>query len=221
MTEPLYQIVFRGKLLTGFSTEQVQSNLAKLFRTDEARIASMLAQPKWIVKAGVDKVQAQKIQDALRAAGMMVAIMTDAPVAPQAEPQTPVAPKPLASVAPPAAAVTVMPASTAAPVLSETQTDAQTDAADAPLAVKPKVAAFNPDLSAYSLADVGAVMDSSGPKKLEQTFALAQFSLAEVGAQIIEKKPFVAKQIDTSAMSLAAVEEVKAAPSALLRAIEG
>jgi hypothetical protein len=233
MTEPLYQIVFRGKLLTGFSPEQVQSNLAKLFRTDEARIAAMLAQPKWVVKAGVDKVQAQKIQDALRTAGMMVAIMTDAPAAPPTEAPAPVVPRPVPvvvaapivvaapnvgvpNVAPPSAAIVAPASATALPSAPETET-----AADAPLAVKPKIAAFNPDLSAYSLAEVGAIMDSSGPKKLEQNFALAQFSLAEVGAQIIEKKPFVAKQIDTSAMSLAKVEDVKAAPSALLRAIEG
>ena len=212
MSDPLFQIIFRGKLLSGFTLEQARANLAQLFRTDEARIGTMLAQPKWVIKAGVSKETAQKIQEALRNAGLMVAVMIDDAAsaalaagssATSAAPPVATAPAVAAPVAPvqPAQAATVKMASVA-PI------NAVIDApsADAPLAVKPKVAAFEPDLSSFSLAAVGAIIDSSGPKKAERSFALEQFSLASPGAQLIEKKPIAAKPIDTSGLSLVAAE---------------
>ena len=72
------------------------------------------------------------------------------------------------------------------------------------MAVKPKVAAFEPDLSNFSLAELGAIIDPSGPKKAERSFALEQFSLANAGTQLIEKRPVAAKAIDTSGLSLVA-----------------
>ena len=82
--------------------------------------------------------------------------------------------------------------------------DTPSDAA--PLAVKPKVAAFEPDLSTFSLAEVGAIIDPSGPKKAERSFDLEQFSLANPGVQLIDKKPVAAKPIDTSGLSLVAAD---------------
>lgn len=211
MSDPLFQIIFRGKLLSGFTLEQARANLAQLFRTDETRIGTLLAQPKWVIKAGVSKETAQKIQEAMRNSGLMVAVMVDdaplvatapavaapvvAPVAAQPAQAAPVAP------AQPAQAATVKMAPVA-PISAVIDTPS----ADAPLAVKPKVAAFEPDLSSFSLAAVGAVIDSSGPKKAERSFALEQFSLANPGAQLIEKKPVAAKPINTSGLSLVAAD---------------
>jgi hypothetical protein len=230
MSDQLFQIIFRGKLLSGFTMEQARANLAQLFRTDETRIDTMLAQPKWVIKAGVAKETAQKIQEAMRNAGLMVAIMADesasalanAAAAPTNAATSAVAPTPAttptpAIAAPPAQAATVK-------ISPVTPVDAviDTPSADAPLAVKPKVAAFEPDLSSFSLADVGAVMDASGPKKAERSFALEQFSLANVGAQLIEKKPVIAKAIDTDGLSLVAADIPKEPKlTALHREFEG
>jgi hypothetical protein len=230
MSDQLFQIIFRGKLLSGFTMEQARANLAQLFRTDETRIGTMLAQPKWVIKAGVAKETAQKIHEAMRNAGLMVAIMADesasalanAAAAPTSAATSAVAPTPAtaptpAIAAPPAQAATVK-------ISPVTPVDAviDTPSADAPLAIKPKVAAFEPDLSSFSLADVGAIMDASGPKKAERSFALEQFSLANVGAQLIEKKPVVAKAIDTAGLSLVA-EDIPKEPklTALHREFEG
>ncbi len=202
MSDPLFQIIFRGKLLSGFTLEQARANLAQLFRTDESRIGTLLAQPKWVIKAGVSKEMAQKIQEAMRNAGLMVAVMVDEVTA-----AAPVAASAVA--APVIAPVAVPPAQTATvKVASVTPINAviDTPSADAPLASKPKVAAFEPDLSSFSLAAVGAVIDSSGPKKAERSFAVEQFSLASPGVQLIEKKPVAAKPIDTSGLSLVAAE---------------
>ena len=212
MSDPLFQIIFRGKLLSGFTLEQARANLAQLFRTDEARIGALLAQPKWVIKAGVSKETAQKIQEAMRNAGLMVAVMVDdapliatapavaAPVATPVAPAQPVQAAPVAPVQPAQAATVKM-----APV-APISAVIDTPSADAPLAVKPKVAAFEPDLSTFSLAALGAIMDSSGPKKAERSFALEQFSLANPGAQLIEKKLVAAKPINTSGLSLVAAD---------------
>ncbi len=208
MSDALFQIIFRGKLLSGVSIEQARSNLAQLFRTDEQRIGAMLAQPKWVIKNGITKETAQKFQEALRNAGLMVVVMAEEtnPVE-QATRQTSSAP--------------VLAPSVAVIVAEATSTEAQSPPADTPLAQAPKIAAFVADLSAFSLADVGAIMDASTPKKAERDFALDQFSLAAPGAQLIEKKPVNAKQIDTSAMALVpAVIPVKTKLSALQREME-
>ncbi len=224
MSDQLFQIIFRGKLLSGFTLEQARANLAQLFRTDEARIGTMLAQPKWVIKAGVAKEAAQKIQEAMRNAGLMVAIMADESAS--ALPNAAAAPtKAATSAVAPSAAVAAPPAQAAtvkiAPI-APVDAAIDTPSADAPLAVKPKVAAFEPDLSSFSLADVGAVMDASGPKKAERSFALEQFSLANVGAQLIEKKPVVAKAIDTGGLSLIAADIPKEPKlTALQREFEG
>ena len=223
MSDQLFQIIFRGKLLSGFTIEQVRANLAQLYRADEARIGAMLAQPKWVIKAGVTKETAQKIQEAMRNAGLMVAVMADessaTPIAPAA-PNSAAAPGPASAPvtgAPPvqAATVTIAPIN---PVIAVIDTPSD----EAPLAVKPKVAAFEPDLSTFSLAEVGAIIDPSGPKKAERNFAVAQFSLANPGVQLVEKKPIAAKPIDTSGLSLVAAEIPKDAKlTALQREFEG
>ena len=214
MSDQLFQIIFRGKLLSGYTLEQARANLAQLFRTDEARIGAMLAQPKWVIKAGVNKETAQKIQETMRNAGLMVAVMADeSSVAPPTATGSPIAATlaPSAVPQPVVAAQPVQPATVKnAPVASVNITpvnaviDAPSDAA--PLAVKPKVAAFEPDLSTFSLAEVGAVIDPSGPKKAERSFDVQQFSLANPGVQLSEKKPVAAKPIDISGLSLVAAE---------------
>ena len=220
MSDQLFQIIFRGKLLSGFTLEQARANLAQLFRTDEARIGTMLAQPKWVIKAGVNKETAQKIQEAMRNAGLMVAVMADessaAPLAataaaPSAAPPAATAAAPTAKIAP-VVPVNIVPVN----AVIDTPSDA------APLAVKPKVAAFEPDLSTFSLAEVGAIIDPSGPKKAERSFDLAQFSLANPGEQLIDKKPVAAKPIDTSGLSLVAADIPKDPKlTALHREFEG
>ena len=209
MSEQLFQIIFRGKLLSGFTLEQARANLAQLFRTDEARIGAMLAQPKWVIKSAVGKETAQKIQEAMRNAGLMVAVMADESAA--AVPNVAAVPSaaaiPSAAAAPSAVpAVAAQPQAANVKITPITPVNAAIDipSADAPLAVKPKVAAFEPDLSNFSLAELGAIIDPSGPKKAERSFALEQFSLANAGAQLIEKRPVAAKAIDTSGLSLVA-----------------
>lgn len=221
MSEPRFQIVFRGKLLAGFDLPQVCSNLAKLFRVDEARIGAMLAQPKWVVKAGLDKAQAQRFQDALREAGMMVAVMNDAPTtgAPSA-PAVSVAsqpiPAPAATAATPAAVIAAPPAAAQA-TTQATGVEITATTADTPLAVRPAVKAYEPDLSAFSLAPVGAVIDQQSVKPQARDYDLSGLTVAAPGTQIVEKKVVKALEIDTSAMQVEAVDTLAEKPRSALQ----
>ena len=220
MSEPRFQIVFRGKLLAGFEPAQVRSNLAKLFRVDEARIGAMLAQPKWVVKAGLDKAQAQRFQEALRDAGMMVAVMNDLPAAAtesgSSEKPAPSAPSAAPEPVRTAQAVSQPPAGAPAGA-PETASGISASTADTPLAVKPAVKAFEPDLSAFSLAPVGAVLDQNNNKPQGRDYDFSQLSVAAPGTQLVEKVVVKAVEIDTSAMRIEAVDAAAEKPLSALQ----
>jgi hypothetical protein len=204
--EATFQVVFRGKLLSGFDAEQVASNLATLFKTDTARAAGMLAQAKWVVKAGLSKEAAQRYQEALRGAGMMVAVIQDesAAVAPATAPALPSAVQATASavLSPPPEAATGA---------------ATTSAADAPLETKARPPAFNPDLSAYSLAEPGVVLiDAAKAKVAAAQIDTNALSLAELGVVLAQAPKVKPLQVDLSALSVAPIEQKpEAGPSRL------
>jgi hypothetical protein len=219
MSEELFQVIFRGKILSGFSIEQVRASLAGMFKTDEARIAAQLAMPKWVIKAGINKAIAQQIQERLRAIGMMVAVIADDPAAS--------ATQPTASALNEARASDKDESQVARSAIDNKDESQVARSAidnneiDQPLENKPKAPAFAADLSAYSLAEVGAIMDETSATKPQQNYNLAQFSLAEIGAQIVEKASVAPLKVDISSLSLAPAEIVSEEPkSALWREME-
>jgi hypothetical protein len=195
--EATFQVVFRGKLLSGFNAEQVASNLATLFKTDTARAAGMLAQPKWVVKVGLSKDAAQRYQEALRAAGMMVAVIQDEPAA--------AAPAPTQATSPaPPAVVTIASAVLGTPPAAATS-EATTDA---PLEAKARPPVFNPDLSAYSLAEPGVVLiDVAKAKVAPVQIDTNALSLAELGVVLAQAPKVKPLQMDLSALSVAPIEQ--------------
>jgi hypothetical protein len=206
MSEELFQVVFRGKILTGFTPEQVRAQLALLFRTDENRIAAQLALPKWVIKSALSKASALQIQEKLRGLGMMVAVIADDAAAAKT-------PEPALTQAPQPEPTRASDSGQTAPVgqVPNTQEPGRRTPGigvldDQPLDTAAKVAAFQADLSAYSLADLGAIMDQSSTKTAAKRYDLDQFSLAEVGAVIGEKLAIKPLEIDISAMSLAPAE---------------
>ena len=198
--EPTYQVIFRGKLLTGFSAEVVSENVAKLFRTEPSRIAAMLKQSKLVLKTGISKATAQQYQEALRAAGMMVAVMADEPSA---------APTPTAA-----------PASTAAVASPVAQAEVSGDTADtdAPLDNKPAAPRVEIDTSHLSLADVGVVIGELPRNPNPAPIVVpASLSLAAPGVVLVEAKPVPRREVDTSGLSLEPVKIVEKPLSALVR----
>ncbi len=204
MSEPTFQIVFRGKILGGFDREQVKANLARLFRSDGERIEALLAAPKTVLKSGLARDAAARYQEALRQAGIMVAVIGEGPI-------TADIPAPAASVPPPEVAEVQPPP---VPEPPSGLTLAEVGAQLLPPKVRERAEI---DTSALSLAAVGAVLaDHLPPPKPE--FDLAGLDLAPPGDPIDLTPRPAPLAIDVSALSVVEVPAaVEKAPSELHR----
>lgn len=202
MSEPTFQIVFRGKILGGFDRAQVKSNLVQLFRSDGDRIEALLNAPKTVLKSGLDRDAAARYQEALRQAGIMVAVIGESPImADIPAPAAPVSPPVVARVEPP-------PVPEPPPGLTLAEVGARL------LPPKERQRA-EIDTSALSLAEAGAVLaDHLPPPKPE--FDLDGFDLAPPGDPIDSTPRPAPLAIDTSALSVVEVPvETERAPSEL------
>jgi hypothetical protein len=214
MSEPTYQIVFRGKILGGFDREQVRANLSRLFKIDPARVDAMLDAPKTVLKTGVGKDAASRYQEALRQAGIMVAVMGEsaatsaspplgapstlattreiAPVPePVSAPRAPVATQAIGTPAPPA------------PPPAESTVSGLTLAEPGVQLLPPQVRSkAEIDTSALSLAQPGVVLVEKRQVTAPQ-YDLSGISLGNADEPIIPQHKAQPAAIDTSALSLA------------------
>lgn len=213
MSDASFQIVFRGKILTGFDRDTVRRNLMALFKADAARIDAMLDSPKLVLKSGVSKDVAARYQEALRQAGIMVAVVSEAP--PPVAPVQAAAPLPVAAAAPPVAApsspaVASVPAT---PIVPTSVSSAPASAvgavavsalslADGGFEMPAKPHAPEIDTSALSLAEAGERILPAQPKS-ERHFDLSGLSLAAEGAVLDTSGPIPAPQFDLSELSVA------------------
>lgn len=177
MTEPSYQIVFRGKILSGYTREQVRSNLAQLFRTDPARIDALLDAPKTVLKSGISKDAATRYQEALRQAGIMVAMMAEAPAAADSASAG-------STVPAPAPQAPTMTASTPPP---------------------PVAAASQPPVAAATGLTLAAVGERILPPQAKAAAQIdtSGLSLAPAVGPLVEARPVAAPQFDLSGISIA------------------
>lgn len=197
MNEPTFQIVFRGKILGGFDRNQVRANLSRLFKIDESRADALLDAPKTVLKTGLGKDAAARYQEALRQAGIMVAVIGES--SPPSVVEAPPKPSSMATtreIVPVPAPAATLPAEAIAP---QGMTLAEPGAQLLPTQVRKRAEI---DTSALSLAQPGAVLiekrDIQPPE-----FDLSGISIAS-GTDPIDTRPKPAKAaIDTSALSLA------------------
>lgn len=171
-----FQIVFSGQLVPGASLEQTQANLAKLFRADAERIATLFSGRRVTIKGNLDASEAEKYRVTLARAGALVEVVAEELAAAAVEP----APAPGPAPAP--VVVDRSPQTgPAQPVPGRLQVKprdeymaafAAVDAPDfgvAPLGVDLQDAYADPqppkvDLSQFSLAPVGSDMGQAAPK---------------------------------------------------------
>ncbi len=99
-----FEIVFRGRIASGFGAAEVRTNLARLFRTTEERIERLFSGNRMVLKTGLDRPTADKYRDALRHAGAVVSVVSVREETPEpvSEPETapPQAPPPAAKGTP-------------------------------------------------------------------------------------------------------------------------
>jgi len=84
MADPRYDIYFRGEILAGADDAQVKAAVAKIFKADAAKLATLFSGKVNTIKKSVDKATAAKYQQAFKQAGAK-AVITVAKVAQTAE----------------------------------------------------------------------------------------------------------------------------------------
>lgn len=76
MADSDYRVVFEGQIAEGFSIGMVKKNLAKLFKADAERIATIFSGQAVVLKRNIDHPTALKYQAALQKAGAITALKT-------------------------------------------------------------------------------------------------------------------------------------------------
>ena len=190
MSEPSYDIYFRGEILEGFDADQVKRNIAQLFKAPPEKVAALFSGKVVALKKGLDKPAAAKFQQALKNAGAKIYIkQAEENVLAAAAPQpaeTPAA-APASTPAPETTQVT-----TAVPVTSLVSVDTSTirmaSMFDVDPAMDAKPAPPVPDVSHISVAAVGVdvlegIEHAAPPPAPDVSF----ISLADVGEDLIEE----------------------------------
>lgn len=206
MSEPRYDIYFRGDLLDGFYADFVKADMAQLFKTDPDRLEAFFSGTPQPVKLKVDKPTAAKYKAALEKIGAkpIIVPMGKAPPAvatpaPQPESGQPREAGQAASTPTGEGDWSILPAGSD---IGE-QRDVQ------PVSV---------DTSGLSIAQAGATLVENPERPAPVQVDISGLSLDEPGVTLVENPERPAPvQVDISALSLdepgvTLVENDKAAP---------
>lgn len=204
MADATFDVVFSGRLQAGVEAAAVRENLARLFKTEPAKLAYLFTGQPVVIKRAVDAATALQYQAALAKAGALVDLReTGTPAAPPPQPaQRPAPPVSPASTrpGPRAAPVTVPPAMAArsAPPVAPDYAVAEPGV----VLVEPvHVAAPAIDTRHLTMAAVGAPLVE--PTVVEPpTYDLSGLSLDPPGTTLSDAKPVPPAQYDLSALSL-------------------
>jgi hypothetical protein len=225
MADQLFDVVFRGDIVSGHNINDVKSRLAQLFKVDAAKIEALFTGGAIPLKRNLDQSTAEKYKATLTKAGAQVQIR---PVAEAVKPHRASVPVQERSAA--------MNASSTAPsrptTISETadfsiapagsnllnaEESSRPDAFDVDVSgislrpmegdlldpsEKKKMDAADIDTTAYELADVGAdLLEGFRSETLPLPEVEPDFDLAEAGAQLLDsvyRKQAATLQVDTS-----------------------
>lgn len=191
-----FDVVFSGKLQAGVEAATVRENLARLFKTEPARLAHLFTGEPVPIKRGVDAATALQYQAALAKAGALVELVdTSATVAEAA-----VAPAPRARSGPREAPVTVPPAIAArsAPPVAPDYSVAEPGVTLVdPVVVAPPVI----DTRHLTVAAVGETLVEASVVT-PPDYDLSGLSLDPPGTTLSQAEPVAPAQYDLSKLSL-------------------
>ena len=172
MSEPLFNIVFFGILQSGKDKDVVMQNMAKLFKTEPAKLKPFFAGGRKVIKSNVDELVADKYRATLENIGLVIKIEEAA----------------AASPAPAAAAQQVSDADTGGASIAAVGADL----VENPVEVEAQIIG---DISDISMAEVGAnVIENPVEVDAQEIDDISDISMAEVGADVIESPVEVAAQ---------------------------
>ena len=99
MTDTLFEVVFQGRLVDGFSATDVQANVARLFKATPQQVEQMFSGKRVVIRNQLDQETALKYQVLLRKNGAVSRVEAMKPAATQ--PALTAAPAPVAPKASP------------------------------------------------------------------------------------------------------------------------
>ena len=103
MSDELFEVAFSGQIRDGADLEQVKAKVGKMFKADDAKIATMFSGKRLLIKRNLDREAATKYRAAFKKAGAKceVSLMPEGLPASGAD-------KPAAQANPPAPAVATL-----------------------------------------------------------------------------------------------------------------
>ena len=195
----IFQVIFRGQPLAGFSLEQVKANVAKLYNTSVDNISGLFSGQAVVIKDQLDEPTAQKYAEVFRKQGAQCEVRVKAE----------------ATRADPSAGMVAQPK----PGTSKVSTDSETGTparkqqmqADTAEAMAPAPASNQPDDS-----NAGPGGQTSGVNlaakctvKLEEYMgSMTNTSVADAGSSLVEVKPIDRPDINTDGLQMAAAGEI-------------
>ena len=208
MSDPRYDIYFRGEILPEANESEVKAAIAKIFNADDAKLAQLFSGKVNTIKKSVDKATAAKYQQAFKKAGAKAVITVAKATAESAVAKPSIVPAE-------AAKPNVANPSLVKPKIAEENWDVLPTGSDllasnerrhipdvdidtsaikmvSPFSepeVEAKMAPPAPDTSHISVAAVGEDMNPSRSAPLpDLELDLSEFSVAEAGASLVDKK---------------------------------
>jgi len=79
MSDELFEVAFSGQIRDGADLEQVKANVGKMFKADDAKIATMFSGKRLLIKRNLGREEATKYRAAFKKAGAKceVSLMSD------------------------------------------------------------------------------------------------------------------------------------------------
>ena len=79
MSEELFEVAFSGQIHDGADLEQVKAKVGKMFKADDAKIATMFSGKRLLIKRNLDREAATKYRAAFKKAGAKceISLMSD------------------------------------------------------------------------------------------------------------------------------------------------
>ena len=203
MADPRYDIYFRGEILAGADDAKVKAAIAKIFKADAAKLATLFSGKVNTIKKSVDKATAAKYQQAFKQAGakavITIAKATEAKVAQAAETS---ATQPISQKAKTSSVDKgnwdVLPSGSDLLKPAERRNVADVDidtsaikvvSPFAEVEVEDKVVPPAPDTTHISVAAVGEDMNPERAAPVaDLALDLSAFTVAETGATLADKK---------------------------------
>ncbi|MCH7880932.1 MAG: hypothetical protein IIB69_05000 [Proteobacteria bacterium] len=76
MSDELFEVAFSGQIVDGTNPEEVKTRIRKMFKADDAKIATLFSGNRVIIKKNIDQLTATKYKAALFQAGAVCEIIS-------------------------------------------------------------------------------------------------------------------------------------------------